>query len=216
MDLNELMKNYAPVYPNSHQWADTFQVFSENTNDMAIVQDLVSDLLKDGRLREPVTLSTPEDEDEEYQPFVKNGTHRIYAHHLAGIRDVYVHHGWVDTTDETVAPLDDYDMVVTFIKFQEALADELLWEISDAVRSFKVSDELWFESSSMSFEGDQYMTLIWSQNNTLYSGNVAELVENNLVARISRHSANTENIVTRHVATEQEYNDFELAFKALY
>lgn len=156
MLLKDILSDYKPAYPDNGLWSDTFEMLAENSYDKEIVDTLIAEYTRDGEFRSPIILSTLAedggDEDYEYEPYVKNGTHRVYALYLMGVEEVEVQHGYQDVSSEEIYGEEwtPYPNTVTVIKFDKDFSDdeyEDLWDnLMQALCSFKVSDTFWLES----------------------------------------------------------------------
>lgn len=169
MHVDDIMKNYNPVYPTDGTWQDAFEVMRESTSDLNVVKQLVSDLEKYGEFREPIILSTEEeyikewsdyefDEGEEldpYSPFVRNGTHRVLAHYLSEHKDAKVQLGWHPDGEEP-DNTDCYPMIVSRISFPTKLDDDSSDELFSRCRSFKLTEDIWINSDMMSSYYNKY------------------------------------------------------------
>ena len=199
MHVEDIMKNYHPVYPEGGTWQDTFKVMRESTADFDVVQQLVTDLEKYGEFREPIVLSTEEeyikewadyefDEGEEldpYSPFVRNGTHRVFAHYLSSNKDAKVQLGWHSDGEESKEE-DAYPVIVSLMHFTSALDDESSDDLFGKCRSFKLTEDIWINSDLMSGSGNA-VTMYWSSGLeqvedlepyvALIDSKVAEIVE---------------------------------------
>lgn len=170
MHVDEIMKNYNPVYPTDGTWQDTFKVMQESPSDLAVVKELVSDLEKYGEFREPIVLSTEEeyikewadyefDEGEElepYSPFVRNGTHRVFAHYLSERKDAKVQFGWHPDGDEPTDNDDFYPLIVSRVSFPAMLDEDSADELFSKCRSFKLTEDVWINSDMMSSYRSDY------------------------------------------------------------
>jgi hypothetical protein len=165
MHVDEIMKNYNPVYPEGGTWQDTFKVMRESPSDFNVVTELVADLEKYGEFREPIVLSTEEeyvkewadyefDEGEEldpYLPFVRNGTHRVFAHYLSQHKEAKVQFGWHPDGEEPSNNIEDmYPMIVSRIHFPTKLNDDESDDLFSKCRSFKLTENIWINSDLMS------------------------------------------------------------------
>lgn len=168
MHIDEIMKNYKPVYPHSGLWEDTFKMIDEDPIDSQIAQELLAELEKNGEFREPIVLTTYEgyleaaaeykhlegDSPDPYVPHVNNGTHRVYAHYLsAKHKEVKVQHGWNPAVDE------DYPLLASKIDFPAGLGEEAIYELWDRFRSFKLNDDIWMESELVSGNNNSFHIL---------------------------------------------------------
>lgn len=168
MHIDEIMKNYKPLYPDSGLWEETFQMIEEDPVDSQLVQELLDDLERTGEFREPITLTTYEgyleaaveykhlegDSPDPYVPHVNNGTHRVYAHYLSQHKEVKVSFGWKPVTDE------NYPFLASRIAFPPSLGEEALYELWDRLRSFKLTDDIWVESELVSVNNNHFH-IIW-------------------------------------------------------
>jgi hypothetical protein len=168
MQVDEIMKNYKPVYPDSGLWEDTFQMIRECPADYQLVQDLLADLERSGEFREPIVLRTYEayleanaeykhlegESIDPYVPYVNNGTHRVYAHFLSEHKEVKVQFGWKPETEE------HYPFLASRIAFPPDLDEERIYELFDRFRSFKLTDDIWMESELVSINYNNFH-IIW-------------------------------------------------------
>lgn len=169
MHIDEIMKNYRPLYPDSGLWEDTFKMIDEYPVDYEIVQDLIADLENQGEFREPIVLTTYEgyleaaaeykhlegDNPDPYVPHVNNGTHRVYAHYLSTKhKDVKVQFGWKPEVDEP------YPFLASQAIFPPTLDSESIYELWDRFRSFKLTDDIWVESELVSVNDNKFH-IIW-------------------------------------------------------
>jgi hypothetical protein len=167
MHLDEIMKNYKPLYPDSGLWEDTFKMIDEDPVDSEIVQELLADLENNGEFREPVYLTTYEayleaaaqykyaegDTTDPYVPRVSNGTHRIYAHYLSKTKDVKVKFGWTPEIQE------DYPILASKIVIHPDLSEESLYQLWDRLYSFKLNKDVWMTSELVSFNNNCFHIL---------------------------------------------------------
>lgn len=170
MHVDEIMKSYKPVFPDSGLWEDAFQMIKEDPADIKLVQDLLDDLENNGEFREPIVLRTYEnylqavaeteyplgESPDLYVPYVNNGTHRVYAHFISTKhKDVKVQFGWTPEVDE------DYPFLASKVVFPAGLGEESIYELWDRFRSFKVNDDIWMESEIVS-PSYNHFNIIWA------------------------------------------------------
>ena len=174
MHVDEIMKNYNPVYPTNGTWQDTFKVMRESPSDFNIIKELVSDLEKYGEFREPIVLSTEEeyvkewadyefDEGEEldpYSPIIRDGTHRVFAHYLSDQKEAKVQFGWHPDEEETDNN-DWYPIIVSRVSFPAMLDEESADELFNKCRSYKLNEDIWINSDMMSSYYSNY-DFYWS------------------------------------------------------
>lgn len=171
MHVDEIMKNYNPVYPEDGTWLDTFKVLQKSSSDFSVVTQLVSELEKYGQFREPIVLSTEEEYVKEwadyefdegevldpYSPFVRNGTHRVFAHYLSEHKEAKVQFGWHPDGEDTDGKEDDfYPMVVSRITFPAQLDEDSSDDLFSKCRSFKLTEDVWINSDLMSSYYNRY------------------------------------------------------------
>jgi hypothetical protein len=222
MHVDEIMKNYNPVYPANGTWQDTFQVMRESPSDFDIIKELVSDLEKYGEFREPIVLSTEEeyvkewadyefDEGEElepYSPFVRNGTHRVFAHYLSERKDAKVQFGWHPNGEEPAADTEWYPLIISRISFPAKLKEEAADELFDKCRSYKLTEHIWINSDLMSSYQNNY-DFYWDsglekvEDLTPYVG----LIDAKVTA-IAKESGLNPTITTALVYSEEEEDVF--------
>lgn len=169
MHIDEIMKNYKPLYPDSGLWEDTFQMIREDPIDSELVQDLLADLENHGEFRKPIRLTTYEsyleaaaeykhlegDNPDPYIPHVNNGTHRVYAHYLSTKhKEVKVQFGWEPEVDE------HYPFLASRVTFPNGIDSEAIYALWDRFRSFKLSDGIWIESELVSVNDNKFH-IIW-------------------------------------------------------
>lgn len=172
MHVDEIIKNYKPVYPASGLWEDTFKVMKENPHDSKIVGELLDYLEQHGEFREPIVLSTYEeylkgeegynyDEGETpdpYIPHVENGTHRVCAHYFSAHKEAKVQFGWQtdDTDNESL-----YPVIGSRVIFPPNLDEKLEDDMYDRFRSYKLNDDIWINSDVISGAGN-VCTAFWA------------------------------------------------------
>lgn len=148
MKLSDLLNNFHPVYPAGGDWEEAFQVLHDDTHEYNTVLALIEEYKHNGGFRDPIILTTPvedAEEDEEYIPQVKDGTHRVYALHLMGVEEAYVQEGYripshedIDTEDYSVYPL-----METYVRVLDDLSEEEVETAFSVLRSFKLNDRMW-------------------------------------------------------------------------
>ena len=164
MHVDDIIKNYNPVYPTGGTWQDAFRVLRESPNDFDVVTQLVAELENYGQFREPIVLSTYEeyvkdwadyefDEGEElepYNPHVMNGTHRVYAHYLSEDKEAKIQLGWHPDGEETNDNDSLYPLIVSRVQFSTKLDDDTADDLFGKCRSFKLTEDIWINSDLMS------------------------------------------------------------------
>lgn len=148
MKLSDLLDNYSPVYPTNGDWEETFQVLHDDPHEYATVLSLIEEYKASGGFRDPIILTTHTEDAEEgevYVPQVKDGTHRVYALHLMGVEDVYVHEGYRLPSHEDIETEDysAYPIMETYVKIFDTLAEDEVEAAMSSLRSFKVNDGTW-------------------------------------------------------------------------
>lgn len=180
MKLDYLLAMYRPVYPSSGLWAETLQGMLDDPSEKAIVDELVAVLLSGKGLREPVVVGVgeffrfPEDEADDKDGVeelaVVNGTHRVCAHMLSGVEDVFV-----VRSEDLPEFVDTETGVETVVTLSEKIANE---EEHDDVfgwlRSFPLNDDVWMESS-LGSSGRDVFTMFWGEYVTMEDALVVEL-----------------------------------------
>lgn len=170
MHVDDIIKNYNPVYPEGGTWQDTFKVMRASPSDYSVVKELMADLEKYGEFREPIVLSTEEEyikewadyefeegeELEPYSPFVRNGTHRVFAHYLSENKEAKVQFGWYPEGKEDTDNENFYPMIVSRITFPTQLDENSADELFSKCRSFKLTENVWINSDLMSSYYNSY------------------------------------------------------------
>lgn len=170
MHVDEIIKNYNPVYPTGGTWQDTFKLMQDSPIDFAIVQQLVCDLEAHGEFREPIIVSTEEeyikewadydfDEGEvtdHYRPLVRNGTHRVFAHYLSENKEAKVQLGWYPNGEAEDNNDTFYPVIVSRISFPTMLDEDSADELFGRCRSFKLTEDIWINSDMMSSYNNAY------------------------------------------------------------
>lgn len=97
LNLDSLLSKYNPV-GDYNSWLEVVEHLTEVRPDREVVDELRQALKRDGAFKAPIQLAEGdlEDEDEDDQPYVANGTHRIVAAILEGALEVDVAHEYQD------------------------------------------------------------------------------------------------------------------------
>lgn len=221
MHVDDIMKNYNPVYPTGGTWQDTFKVMRESPADFNVVNELISDLEKCGEFREPIVLSTEEEyikewadyefedgeELEPYSPFVRDGTHRVFAHYLSDQKEAKVQLGWHPDGDEPDNN-DWYPMIVSRVSLPVKLDEEAADELFDKCRSFKLNEDIWINSDMMSSYHGNY-DFYWSSGlETVEDLTPYVALINTKVTEIVKGLGAAHSIDTALVYTEEEEDVF--------
>lgn len=178
MNLNDITKEYKPVYPEEYNWDSTLNFLLSDPTEAEIIYSLASILLKGEKFRKPIVLYSPKVEDKMFDfddfPHVSDGTHRICAHIISGITEVYVkfYEERDFEFDETLSGSSNDEAAVNQDLILETLItvdipkedEEILFDfICDELRSLEISDTLWIVSDvSSMFEG--VVSLAWDSN----------------------------------------------------
>jgi hypothetical protein len=177
--LSKLLEESHPVYPRPYSWDNTVAFMKSESADWDTVCELIKVLERGEKFREPVYVSfdSPWEEGEYFvpnKPFVSDGTHRVIAHLLYGSEYVDVHYeNSGDGVDEPTRYEDEtgpvYRCLETVIEFAEPLLedDSDRMEAEDrmfgAVRSFKVTEDLWFNCDVSSARDLKEFSYMWSE-----------------------------------------------------
>jgi hypothetical protein len=201
MLLADLLKHYKPIYPPSHEWIDTFALLEADPSERQVVADLLEDLARDGQFRESIKL---EDDDEE--KFVGDGTHRVYASHLAGMTEIRTEHRSYDYSEE----YNDEDMYPrTITKVLYTVEENGMAEDDDALisaaRSVKLSNDLWVTADF--FTGNYDNRIHYSFWCDIIPESEHELLNNSICKRLQLVGINAE-VVTVSVNSDDEMNMF--------
>jgi hypothetical protein len=201
MLLADLLKHYKPIYPSSHEWADTFALLEADPSERQVVADLLEDLARDGQFREAIKL-----EDDDEQKFVGDGTHRVYASHLTGMTEIRTEHRSYDCSEE-YNDEDMYPMTVTRVLYtveenKMAKDDDAL---ISAARSVRLSNDLWVTADS--FTGSYDNRIHYSFWCDIIPESEHELLNNIICKRLQLVGMNAE-VVTVSVRSEDEMNMF--------
>lgn len=149
MQLSELCNKYVPIYPDTHNWEDTVAYMLADPIEAHTVQELIKVLESGGKMRKPVMLGEATINDKEGVPTVTDGTHRVVAHILSGVEDVFTEdYVEVDESDEVqLVEGRNYDLFLeTTVTFSESLSEEELDVGFSLLRSVQISDDLWLTS----------------------------------------------------------------------
>lgn len=157
----EAMKEYAPVYPESREWADTVAYLLES--DSEIIAELQKQYLKFGEFREPVVLKL-DDPDEGSEDlalgtigYVADGTHRLVSAYLLGVESILASDNYEETEEV------DYSIVTRISKTpQNVLSEDKTEILFDKFRSICISDNLWITSSTAS-GGSDGVSIYWDE-----------------------------------------------------
>lgn len=186
MSVEELMKKYHPVYPQDELWEST--VALNLADDAEIMERLISIAKIVGEFREPITLSS---EDDDYA--VIDGTHRVCAAHLAGLDEVWVRDY---SPDEVLwAGETDVCMVTTIhlADYNSEIADTLF----GVIRSIPLSEEKWVTAScASSVNGES--TIIW--DDVYHSVSDRRILNDAVIERLESRGLKVD-----FVTTELEY-----------
>jgi hypothetical protein len=157
MKISEILNNYKPVYPNAHDWNVTLAYMLSDPIEKAKIDYLVN-VLKSGKtFRKPILLGVAEFDEGTETLAIVDGTHRVCAHMLANVDEVYV------MNDEDVAPDDSTSWLSTEIVFKDNLSDENMDFLFDILLSFPLNDDIWMESSVSSMRHNM-IYLMWDIN----------------------------------------------------
>lgn len=154
MKLSEIVANYKPVYPEPYSWDITLASLLSEPSEKATIDYLVNILLSGGTFREPVVLGTAEFEEGVEVLAVVNGTHRLCAHMVANVNEVYV----INQDDIVYEDSDSY--LSTEITFEPEIFSENIDSLFDILRSFPLNENIWMESSVSSTRGTT-LNLLW-------------------------------------------------------
>lgn len=172
MLLSELVANYKPIYPSEHSWDATVQFMLDDPIERQTVEYLVAVLKEQGSLREAVTLGLATIDDVDDVPTVVDGTHRVCAHILAGMVNVFTRFEG-DPCDE-----DDVEAYYqsTIIKFTKELTDDEMDELFSILRSFPLTDDVWYTSGCSSMSS-QEMSIAWDMFDESFADALTEKVK---------------------------------------
>lgn len=167
LSVEEIKNKYAPVYPydgenNVPKWEDTIQFLQTSPEDNQILEFLTADLKEHGTFREPITLESQQERDEEnalareegepedHSPLrVQDGTHRFVTAWLNGVSHIPVRYS-DSAFPESPEPDKCLVTSVVFEKFAEGYDGEVLFDwLMSGVRSFPVTKDIWVTSSVM-------------------------------------------------------------------
>lgn len=159
MKLETLLKTYKPLYPEEHTWEATLAYMQQNPHENIILQQLVHILQTEGQLRQPITLGTADFLNEENQPAVTDGTHRVCAHIIVGKKTINVQHYQEPTPEETNQP---WHVTITKIELEEYLTEEQEDFLYTRLRSIKINKNLWI-TSSITSQNLKTAEITWDQ-----------------------------------------------------
>lgn len=174
MLLQEILNNYKPVYPEGYNWDITLDFMLTDPTESKIVYSLVATLMKGESFRRPVVLYNPDDgpsveDDGEEEPHVADGTHRICAHIIAGVEEVYVKN-YLHSSDNANEDADEEDLessletkILLASTEKEEEFDNIFEEIFTELRSLELSDDLWIVADVVSMQGN-VISLSWDSS----------------------------------------------------
>lgn len=175
MSVKDIMTQYKPRYPDSHQWEDTIECVSSTREEKMIILELWRQHIAAGGFREPILLGR---DDETGDWFVNDGTHRLVTAFLLGVDTVKVQHesdsdsedsecGWLETTISHRA---------------DSVSDDT--DIFSVIRSLPLSDSDWVTTSfALHDEGSTngvrcgYTTIYWDTDDTHLCRQISAQVE---------------------------------------
>jgi hypothetical protein len=180
------MKEYAPVYPESREWADTAEYLLKN--DGEIISELQRQYLKFGQFREPVVLklNDPDEDAEDLSPgkigYVADGTHRLVSAYLLGIETIL----FSDNHEESEET--DYSIVTRVSNTsQKVFGSDEIEILFDKFRSICISDSLWITSSTASGEPDG-VSIYWDKYDAALLQEINSAVIGRLLEVFPEHS----------------------------
>jgi len=136
----EVAELYAPVYPEGATWEETARFLMEHEPER---MDELRESIKKHGFREAIVLSTPEDLEDESQPLVLNGTHRLVIALLEGMVSIPT-----ELMSEVNARIEDEpQLAITVEALQGELSDEEEDLIIDRLSSWPLNDKCWINSS---------------------------------------------------------------------
>lgn len=150
--LKEITSTHKPIYPANATWDDTVAYLLSSEPDKTIIAELREAIRVDG-LRSPVVLGEAYDTtvngEEIYVPAVMDGTHRMVASILENTEFVLVE----NSTDRKQTPTEKKYIAVDVTLKQDMLdkltrveEDDIVSNIFDYLRSFKLNDNIWLVS----------------------------------------------------------------------
>lgn len=171
MNVKELTSKYRPVYPETHEWADTLKLLETDPVERNIMQDLISEYMRDGKFRDPVMVSEPDETDDYGYPFpyVSDGTHRVCVALKLGLKTLDTCDA--DTQDdESAEDTEEEFFTETVVIIPEPEIDEVgkvseNWEaklniVFDVLRSVKLTDQIWL-TALVAFSTSNKITITW-------------------------------------------------------
>lgn len=190
----EAMKEYAPVYPESRQWADTVEYLLNHDSD--ILDELKKQFLKFGFFREPVILKLNDSEESfkncarndnsvsEHIGYVADGTHRLVAAHLLGLESILASDDYEEFEDPQFSIVTQVFPNSSKVKDAKNLSledsDDASEVVFEKLRSIYVSDDLWITSSFAS-GGSNGWNIYWDE----YDTSLAQVINEAVIARLA-------------------------------
>lgn len=171
MLLSELVANYKPIYPSEHSWDATVQFMLDDPIERKTVEYLVTVLNEQGSLREAVTLGSATINDVDDVPTVVDGTHRVCAHILANKVNIFTRFEGDPRDEEDVEAYQS-----TIIKFTKDLTDDEMDELFSVLRSFPLTDDVWYTSGCSSMSSRE-MSIAWDTFDESFTGALTEKVK---------------------------------------
>jgi len=157
ISLAELQAKYSPVYPEPYTWDATLAHILKDPDETVILNELMKVIISGEQLRRPVLLGTAEFDDDIEIDAVLDGTHRVCAHMLAKVDQVYVEFEADRVVDESY---DSKPALKTVLKFDHVLNDEDWDAVYGALRSFPLNKDLWVTSDAFGSAGE-YIEAMW-------------------------------------------------------
>jgi hypothetical protein len=192
MSVADLTSNYLPVYPEEATWEATMQLMRDDEVEDDIVESLMAEYRRDGGFREPITIQNDDPEDPELihmergtKGYVINGTHRLCALlRLEATHAEVAYPKWEEWDYD-----EPYTALETVIQFDTPCDDEMFDDLHYALRSLRISDDLWL-TSSISSQGETYFLVTWDvehDGGRDYDPQESELIEVRIVQRLLEH-----------------------------
>lgn len=144
IEVQDLIKNYKPLYPDGENWEGTIKHLLSSPTDNLIITDLLEALEKHGAFRGYIYVGTAVREDDSEFQAVLNGTHRVAAAIIFNLNTLEVKTEEEYDAEEEADSFSAIHLELTFKEEPDLEKDEEHFDIIfNYLRSFKINEEEW-------------------------------------------------------------------------